>query len=87
MVRTWCLEATAMPFFISRAAIAQLGERQTEDLKVPGSIPGLGMLTISQQHLDCFFVCMFSKACRSLAHLLGSLSFRLLGSFFAADIS
>ena len=26
------------------AAIAQLGERQTEDLKVPGSIPGLGKL-------------------------------------------
>ena len=26
----------------ARAAIAQLGERQTEDLKVPGSIPGLG---------------------------------------------
>ena len=25
-----------------QAAIAQLGERQTEDLKVPGSIPGLG---------------------------------------------
>ena len=25
-----------------RAAIAQLGERQTEDLKVPGSIPGRG---------------------------------------------
>ena len=25
------------------AAIAQLGERQTEDLKVPGSMPGLGM--------------------------------------------
>ena len=24
------------------AAIAQLGERQTEDLKIPGSIPGLG---------------------------------------------
>ena len=24
------------------AAIAQLGERQTEDLKVPGSIPGHG---------------------------------------------
>ena len=30
--------------FRSRAAIAQLGERQTEDLKVPGSIPGLGIL-------------------------------------------
>ena len=25
-----------------RAVIAQLGERQTEDLKVPGSIPGRG---------------------------------------------
>ena len=25
-------------------AIAQLGERQTEDLKVPGSIPGLGTI-------------------------------------------
>ena len=25
------------------AAIAQLGERQTEDLQVPGSIPGLGI--------------------------------------------
>ncbi len=25
------------------AAIAQLGERQTEDLKVPGSIPGGGI--------------------------------------------
>ena len=28
----------------TEAAIAQLGERQTEDLKVPGSIPGLGTL-------------------------------------------
>ena len=27
------------------AVIAQLGERQTEDLKVPGSIPGLGNMT------------------------------------------
>ena len=26
------------------AALAQLGERQTEDLKVPGSIPGGGTL-------------------------------------------
>ena len=31
-------------FFSCIAAIAQLGERQTEDLKVPGSIPGLGTL-------------------------------------------
>ena len=29
-------------FSMLQAAIAQLGERQTEDLKVPGSIPGLG---------------------------------------------
>ena len=28
-----------------QAAIAQLGERQTEDLKVPGLIPGLGILS------------------------------------------
>ena len=30
---------------ILSAAIAQLGERQTEDLKVPGSIPGLGIFS------------------------------------------
>ena len=30
-----------------QAATAQLGERQTEDLKVPGSIPGLGMTNVS----------------------------------------
>ena len=28
---------------INEAALAQLGERQTEDLKVPGSIPGGGI--------------------------------------------
>ena len=32
---------------VGRAAIAQLGERQTEDLKVPGSIPGLGTFEVS----------------------------------------
>ena len=32
-------------FAEARAAIAQLGERQTEDLKVPGSIPGLGIFS------------------------------------------
>ena len=35
---TLCARQRRLP-----AAIAQLGERQTEDLKVPGSIPGLGM--------------------------------------------
>ena len=29
---------------VPSAPIAQLGERQTEDLKVPGSIPGLGII-------------------------------------------
>ena len=29
--------------FFHQAVIAQLGERQTEDLKVPGSIPGRGI--------------------------------------------
>ena len=40
-------------FFVDRcvfgtlgASIAQLGERQTEDLKVPGSIPGRGIFCI-----------------------------------------
>ena len=32
-----------MTFLQTEAAIAQLGERQTEDLKVPGSVPGLGI--------------------------------------------
>ncbi len=32
----------------SAADIAQLGERQTEDLKVPGSIAGLGILCVRQ---------------------------------------
>ena len=31
------------------ADIAQLGERQTEDLKVPGSIPGVGSVIILLQ--------------------------------------
>ena len=33
---------------LNNAAIAQLGERQTEDLKVPGSIPGLGTSVIAR---------------------------------------
>ena len=30
------------------AALAQLGERQTEDLKVPGSIPGGGTFPVAR---------------------------------------
>ena len=36
-----------------QAAIAQLGERQTEDLKVPGSIPGLGMDSVEKSQSGC----------------------------------
>ena len=35
------------------AAIAQLGERQTEDLKVPGSIPGLGTFLAPTKFFTC----------------------------------
>ena len=35
------------PYILEVAAIAQMGERQTEDLKVPGSIPGLGIFSSS----------------------------------------
>ena len=35
------------------AAIAQLGERQTEDLKVPGSIPGLGTFPTPAKTFIC----------------------------------
>ena len=35
---------------ITQSVIAQLGERQTEDLKVPGWIPGLGILSLCLEH-------------------------------------
>ena len=38
---------------VQLAAIAQLGERKTEDLKVPGSIPGPGMIfLLCLSHLE-----------------------------------
>ena len=37
---------------LASAAIAQLGERQTEDLKVPGSILGLGMSSLLSRSLE-----------------------------------
>ena len=43
-----------------RAALAQLGERQTEDLKVPGSIPGLGkVVQIIFEMLSYLFIQLF----------------------------
>ena len=48
-------------FAQNQAAIAQLGERQTEDLQVPGSIPGLGMLSclVGQPVVDCTSLALF----------------------------
>ena len=39
----------------STAAIAQLGERQAEDLKGPGSVPGLGMRFF---FMSIFIICI-----------------------------
>ena len=41
------------------AAIAQLGERQTEDLKVPGSIPGGGNHIITSHHTLNLLCCSY----------------------------
>ena len=41
--KIYLLNEIFFPYF-HQAVIAQLGERQTEDLKVPGSIPGRGIV-------------------------------------------
>lgn len=38
------------------ATLAQLGERQTEDLKVPGSIPGLGIIKSNNIKFIIYFL-------------------------------
>ena len=48
------------------AAIAQLGERQTEDLKVPGSIPGLG--SFGDACLHCAAISAVGSAWRLPPH-------------------
>ena len=48
------------------ASIAQLGERQTEDLKVPGSIPGRGTFS-------CFWLSFLVCVCVSIYWLIGLL--------------
>ena len=45
---------------LSTAAIAQLGERKTEDLKVPGSIPGLGIFPLPRSLLGDNLAAMVS---------------------------
>ena len=64
---------------MSLAAIAQLGERQTEDLEVSGSIPGLG-----NQHMPVVItavvgICALYSICSTLcAH--SSCPIALLGA-------
>ena len=44
MKRLFKKQSQKLRITIFQAVMAQLGERQTEDLKVPGSIPGRGIL-------------------------------------------
>ena len=57
----WALEAPTT-LVQSAAAIAQLGERQTEDLKVPGSIPGGGKHSWPSGLRRCVQVAVSSEA-------------------------
>ena len=54
-----------MPFAASLAAIAQLGERQTEDLEVSGSIPGLGIENFYPLVWHGFSLCNITSSGRS----------------------
>ena len=67
--KIYLLYEILFPYF-HQAVIAQLGERQTEDLKVPGSIPGRGIVL---QHIRLLLSLMslfsdrkFSKNCKFL---------------------
>ena len=61
------------------AAIAQLGERQTEDLKVPGSIPGGGtfLLKWSTHGLVGYDVC-FTRSRSPVRSRVGVVAFSAL---------
>ena len=66
----------SMPPHFTQAAIAQLGERQTEDLKVPGSITGLGIIFVSACSLNSawkmFFFSLEACAISSFRASLGN---------------
>ena len=94
----WFPLLAKIPACQNKAAIAQLGERQTEDLKVPGSIPGLGTYVVPNaprgkgdevQSLATSIHCLVLAGCLlecllecSLASLLASLLACLLGACF-----
>ena len=63
-----CIKEYCISNSLRQAAIAQLGERQTEDLKVPGSIPGLGNFSVSKlvlvwEHKGSMFKAMKALQC------------------------
>ena len=53
------------------AALAQLGERQTEDLKVPGSIPGLGISFFFARSLNSAWRVVFSLVACTISSFKG----------------
>ncbi|CAI5724355.1 unnamed protein product [Peronospora farinosa] len=57
-----------LPHATGVASVAQLGERQTEDLKVPGSIPGRGTFARVSGRLVAFFA-LFSTFFHVFPHL------------------
>ena len=61
MVLCWLCKRIAKAFH--PIWIAQLGERQTEDLKVPGSIPGLGEERKRETERENPHSCLHEKGC------------------------
>ena len=66
------------PGLLHQAAIAQLGERQTEDLKVPGSIPDLGksLMLASPLHISACWFLEHARALVGQSFVLKELSFK-----------
>ena len=62
-----CVRGFGSTHVITKAAVAQLGERQTEDLKVPGSIPGGGIYFFQNKRYENAFAGVRTQA--SLGYL------------------
>ena len=55
-----------------QASIAQSGERQTEDLKVPGSIPGRGTSFLTSNiYNGCNFEILITALSKNTCFVLG----------------
>ena len=69
----------------AEAAIAQLGERQTEDLKVPGSIPGLGTGKTARAGARMWQAAKMSVWWTQIDRWPSSLAFVVTGAVKSAD--